>query len=540
MDQPVRNVTIVGGGTAGWIAAIMLQSRLSAHRGGPPVKVTLIESPTVKIIGVGEGTLPAFPKMISMLGIDEAEFVRRCNASFKYGVRFVGWNHTPDGVPYRFTHPFQFCGMLAGKNSLNYFMRFGPHGGAEPQDVADSLCVIPEAIRRKRAPRASRAAQGNPAKAGTDRTGLERYGYHFDAMRVADFLKEKSIARGVEYISDDVDDVVIGEGDIITHLRLREGGLRPVELVIDCTGFKGLLINKHLKEPFEPYASHLLCDRAVALQIPHRDPNSLESCTTATALSSGWVWRVPLFSRVGTGYVFSSAFRTDDQAIEEFTRHLGVDADKVEPRIVPMRVGRSRRTWVGNCIAVGLSSGFIEPLEATAIMTIQFAVKTIMGHFPNRSMQPGLRDRYNKTMATYHDSVRDFILMHYYFADRNEPFWIAARAPSTLTDSLGENLAVWRERLPADEDLPKGGIFNYMSYGACMISKGFYRDRRPSIEPAVSMAPWRNLSVGLGRAKSRLEALPSTYQFLERLAGDEVPAAQKEADWSIGDLSLVI
>src|SRR5262249_12354748 len=156
------------------------------------------------------------------------------------------------------------------------------------------------------------------------------------------------------------------EGDIITHLRLRNRGLFPVELVIDCTGFRGLLISKILNEPFYPYSKHLLCDRALALQIPHTDPTAMEPCTTATALGAGWSWRIPLFHRVGTGYVFSSRFRTDEEAKLEFCRHIKVDPDRADPRVIPMRVGRLRHAWVGNCIAVGLSGGFIEPLEATA------------------------------------------------------------------------------------------------------------------------------------------------------------------------------
>ena len=537
MDEPIRNVTIVGGGTAGWIAAILLQSRLSSHRRGPPVKVTLIELPTVKIIGVGEGTLPAFRRMIRMLGIEESEFVERCNASFKFGVRFEGWNTTPEGTPYNFTHPFKFCGVIAGKNSLNYYMAFGPHSGASPQDPGDSLCVIPQAIDQRRAPRATKIA---PPVNGPVQNGLERHAYHFDAMLVADFLKEKSIGRGVEHILDDVDDVVVGEGDNITHLRLRQRGLLPVEFVIDCTGFSGLLIGKHLKEPFQPYSPHLLCDRAVALQIPHKDPNALQSSTTATALGAGWVWRVPLFSRIGTGYVFSSAFRTDDQAIEEFTRHLGVDPEKVEPRIVRMRVGRSRRAWVGNCVAIGLSGGFIEPLEATAIMTIQAAVRHLMQHFPDRSMQPALRDHYNKTMAEFHDSVRDFILMHYYLANRDEPFWVAARAPSVMTDSLAENLALWRYRLPSEEEFPKNVLFNNMSYAFCLTAKGYYRQDRPPIESEVSPGPWRAFSAGLQKSKARLTTLPSAYHFLKQLRGEGPSGKQQDPDLAIADLSLAV
>ena len=527
MDEPVRHVTIVGGGTAGWLSAIVLQARLNANRPGPPVKITLIESPNIAIIGVGEGTLPAFPKLMKSLGIEEAELAQRCNATFKLGVHFVDWNLDEKGAPYSLTHPFRYCGMIAGRNSLNYYLAFGAQSQADRLDVADSLSPIPEAIRTKRGPT---GPQPDGAK-----SLLDRYAYHFDAVRLAEFLKEKSVARGVEHIVDDVDEVVVGEGGTVTHLRLRKGGLRPIEFVIDCTGFKGLVISEALKEPFHPYSQQLLCDRAVALQIPHGQPDGLEACTRATALGAGWVWRVPLFNRIGTGYVYSSAFRTEEQAVAEFTRHLGVDPDKVEPRIIRMRVGRLHRAWVGNCVAVGLSSGFVEPLEATAIMTIQTAVRHIVRNFPSKSMPPALRDRYNRTMADFHDNVRDLILFHYYLANRNDPFWVAARAPSVRSDSLEENLGVWRHRLPIEEDIPKGGIFTEVSYGICMTAKGFYRDNKLASQMNLPAAPWQTFGANLGRAKSRVRSMPSAREYLAGLRGERAAPRHE-----LGDLSLAV
>ena len=515
-SEPVRHVTIVGGGTAGWLTALTLNGRLNAVRRGPPIRISLIESPTVSIIGVGEGTLPGFVKELQSFDIDEAELARRCNVSFKYGVQFVDWNRAESGVPYSFIHPFGYGAPAGGKNPLNHFLAFGPHKGTDPRDVADSLDVISEAIRRKCGPR-----KLDPGTRDRDpaEQAVRQYGYHFDAVRLADFLKEKCLGRGVQHIVDDVDDVVLGEGNIITHLRLRAGGAMPVELVIDCTGFRGVLISKFLKEPFCPYSPHLLCDRAVALQIPHRDPAALDTCTRATALGAGWVWRVPLFSRIGTGYVFSSAFRTDDEAVQEFCAHLGVDPDKVEPRIIPMRVGRSRRAWVGNCIAVGLSGGFIEPLEATAIMSIQMAAFHIYRNFPSRSMPGALRERFNSTMNEFYDGIRDFILMHYYLGNRDERFWRAARTTEVLTDSLRENLDLWQHRLPYKEDI-RGAIFTDMSYGVCLVAKGFYRGRRLPMESIVHPGQWRSYGEFLHRLKAGIGSLPTARDYLLRLRGE--------------------
>ena len=527
MDGPVQHVTIVGGGTAGWLAAITLQARLNGGRRPPSVKITLIESPNVKIIGVGEGTVPAFPKLMRSVGIQESELAMRCNATFKFGVRFDDWNVDDQGVPYGFTHPFRFCGEIAGRNSLNYYLAFGAHQRADGLDVADSLSPIPEAIRLKRCPRAFGAEQGKSA--------LDRYAYHFDAVRLAEFLKEKSVSRGVEHIVDDVDEVILGDNGFVTQLRLRERGLLPVEFVIDCTGFKGLIISQTLKEPFLPYSQHLLCDRAVPLQIPYGNTDTLEACTRATALGAGWVWRVPLFNRIGTGYVFSSAFRSDEEAIVELTRHLGVDRDKVDPKVIPMRIGRLRNGWVANCVAIGLSSGFVEPLEATAIMTIQTSVRYLLRNFPSRSMPAGLRQRYNRTIASFHDSIRDFIAFHYFLSNRSDPFWLAAREPAVAPDSLAENLDVWRHRLPNEEDVPKGTLFSEMSYGICLAAKGFYRDGKPPVSRNLPAAPWQTFAENLGRSKSQVQTFPSAREYLAGLRG-ESPAPQRQPP----DIRLVV
>jgi tryptophan halogenase len=296
--------------------------------------------------------------------------------------------------------------------------------------------------------------------------------------------------------------------------------------VIDCSGFKALLMSKILKEPFVSYSKSLLCDRALVLQVPHRDPAALEPCTTATALSAGWSFALPLFHRVGTGYVFSSAFRTDEEAKLEYCRHLGVDPDKVEPRAIAMRVGRSRRAWVGNCVAIGLAGGFIEPLEATAIMATQVSIMHLWRHMPNRSMQKALRHRYNQTIGQIQDQIRDFITMHYFLSNRNDPFWRAARAPEVLSDELGANLEVWRHRLPYAEDLPNADMFTYMSYGVCMTSKGFYRGRNLEMQSNISLTHWRQLGLQLAKIKAGVARLPSLHELLVHLRRTDDEAGQ--------------
>ena len=440
------SVSVVGGGTAGWLAALMLNHRLNRGRQGPPIRVRLIESPTVPTIGVGEGSLIGLAKELERLGIPEGEFMRRCNATFKLGVRFVDWNADPAGKPYTYIHPVSYGpDFIANRHPLYHFLAFGALPGRDPHTAVDSLDAIVEAIQLNRAPRIRPDAWYKGA--------LFNYGYHFDAASLAEFLREVAVGRGVEHIVDDVDDAIVGEGETISHLKLRSRGLLPVDLVVDCTGFAGVVISKVLKEPFESYSSNLLCDRAVPIQVPYQEGEQIGNSTSATALTAGWVWRIPLFNRVGTGYVFSSAFTSDDEAVRELCRHLRVDPDKQQPRVIRMRVGRVRRAWVGNCVAVGLSGGFVEPLEATAIMTSMMAAFQISHNYPSLPVPEGIRAHYNRLMAKVYDGVRDFIVMHYYLATRNEPFWRAARSPSVLPDVLRENLELWQHRLPEQDDL---------------------------------------------------------------------------------------
>ena len=366
MAEPIYEVTIVGGGTAGWLAALMCVTLLNRDPDEPFTGATVIESPNIPTVGVGEATVPAMRELLKQLDIDEALFMARCNASFKLGVRFVDWDVDPRRDHSSFDHPFDGIGIdLRGVNPSYHFHKFGAVEGAGP--FGDHLSPSTLLIDNCKAPKQS--GHGNYEF-------TVGYAYHLDAGLFAELLKEIAVSRGVMHVLDDVEAIEQDAAGLVTALELRERGRWPVEFVIDCTGFRGLIMNQSLNEPFVSFDRQLLNDRAVAVQIPHSDTARLEPCTRSTALEAGWSWRVPLFSRLGTGYVFSSAFKTDQEAIDEFLAHLGPAGAGAEPRVIAMRVGRSRRSWVGNCVAVGLSGGFIEPLESTAIFIVYNRVGT--------------------------------------------------------------------------------------------------------------------------------------------------------------------
>lgn len=509
MAEPIGEITIVGGGTAGWMAAVFLITRLNNRPGKPPVRVTLVESPNVPTVGVGEATVPGMRELLRQLDIPEATFIERCNASFKLGVRFVNWDKRPDGSPGCYDHPFDGLGVeIQGTNPAYHYHRFGRSGGLA--NLGDALSPSTRLIDERRAPKAFEQ---------DDYEYAVGYAYHLDAGLFAGLLREIAVERGVRHVLDDVDDLERDDRGHISALILRERGRWPVELVIDCTGFRSLILQTALEEPFEPFSRYLFNDKALAVQIPHRDVSGLEPCTRSTALGAGWAWRVPLYSRIGTGYVYSSRFRSDQEAIDEFLQHLGSEGEGAEPRVIPMRIGRARRTWVGNCVAVGLSGGFIEPLESTAIFIIEAALRWLVANLPDRDFDPALQARYNEQMQGLYEEVRDFIALHYLTSNRRDSaYWQAVQQELVVPDSLKSKLALWRERLPEEADFARTYLFGYWSYLIVLFGKHFYDATGFPQAEGLQEAEWRQFADWVERQKAGLVAqLPDHFELLNRI-----------------------
>ena len=517
MAEPIREVTIVGGGTAGWMAATFLFTRLNSRPGKPPVRVTLVESPNVPTVGVGEATVPGMRELLKLLEIPEAEFIERCNASFKLGVRFVDWDKRPDGSPGCYDHPFDGLGVaVQGVNPAYHYQRFGRDGGLA--NLGDALSPCTRLIDERRGPKTAEQADYDYAVG---------YAYHLDAGLFAGFLRQIAVERGVLHILDDVDDLELDENGGIAALQLRERGRRPVELVVDCTGFRSRILQQALEEPFESFSRNLFNDKALAVQIPHRDVTTLPPCTRSTALGAGWVWRVPLYSRIGTGYVFSSAFRSDEAAIAEFLAHLGDEAEGAEPRVIPMRIGRARRTWVKNCVAVGLSGGFIEPLESTAIFIIEMALRWLVTHFPDRDFDAALQESYNARMKGVYEEVRDFIALHYLASNRRDTdYWRAAQNDLEVPDSLRARLELWKTKLPAEEDFEQTYLFGFWSYLLVLFGKHFYEAASFPQSEGLAESEWRNFADWVEREKTGLvQHLPGHFDLLNQIRLKAKPAA---------------
>ncbi len=481
MARPVTSITIVGGGTAGWLAAVFLRTKCAAR-----ISVTLVESPNVPTVGVGEATVPHMPATLRELGIDDRSFFQRCNASFKMGVMFRGWNVDHKGRPIAYMNPFASPPRLDGLEVGQFFQAHG----AGKRDYIQSFSPLMDLLEAYKCPISFDGKNDPMPKVG--------YAYHLDAGGFAAMLAEIGRARGVTHVLDDVDAVELDARGHVAALSLRETGRHPVELVIDCTGFRGLIIRDALGEPFESYADYLGNDRAMALQIPHPDPARLPAATSSTALGAGWSWSVPLFHRIGTGYVFSSAHRSDDQARDEYMAHLGDTApDGAEPRVIPMRIGRSRRAWVKNCVALGLSGGFIEPLESTAIHMIDMGLRWLLEYFPSLDFEESTRAAYNRVADGMYDEVRDFICLHYRLNNRSDdPYWIDARTQLKISDRLAHLLDLWQYQLPNRLDIPSAHLFDYPTFTAVLLGKQVYRNGygadRLNRAQAVPEKPWKD------------------------------------------------
>lgn len=542
MAKPITNITIVGGGTSGWITASYLIHRYKKRREvlGGDLRITVIESPDTGILGVGEATVPTLKATLQLAGISEPEFFARTDATFKLGILFKDWNRDEDGKPIQFVHPFTGGLTVDGMNPGYSFKRYGITGKMDvtDQDFVRAISHARDAMEAGRGPRAINGPQFG---------GALQYAYHIDAGKLADFLAEVAKARGVRHIRDRVEKVNLDERGFVSSLTLREQGDWPVELIVDCTGFRGLIINEALGEPFESFNDYLPNDRAIPIQIPHETPDKIDSVTTSTALSSGWSWHIPLQNRIGTGYVYSSKFISDDDAKKEFIQFLGPRAEGADPRVIKMRVGHTRRSWVKNCVAIGLSSGFIEPLESTAIMSVELQARWLLAFMPSTDFEEPLSKQFNWLTENLYGEVRDFLSMHFTQSDREDtPYWRAVRHEAKKSDSFAEHLELWKTALPSPADPRRKQVFNNWSVLCILMGKNFYKDANLGVTEIVPSITWQKYCDEVWqRKRATLNRIANHKRLVDALVKSAVagksnmePAVSLEPNVQVGGLTI--
>ena len=518
MLNPISNIVIVGGGSAGWMTAAYLNKFF-----GQSVRISLVESPVISTVGVGEATFSTIKLFFDFLELEEHDWMPHCNGSYKMAIKFVDWN----AEKRHFYHPFQRQEIVDGFHIGEWWLKLKNN----LQAFDYSCFTVPALCDLKKSPRDldGRLYDSKVQDYFDPRNAFKRnmmvhhkiqfpYAYHFNASLLADFLRKLAVKRGVNHIADDVTDIVMAEDGSIAGIVTRGHGPVAADLFIDCTGFKGLLINKTLKEPFIPFRESLLCDTALAMQVP-KDirQEGMNPYTTATALSSGWVWNIPLYGRDGTGYVYSGDFITNEEAEKEFRKHVGPASDGCNVSLIKMRIGRNRNAWVKNCVAIGLANAFVEPLESTGIFFIQHAIEELVASFPDKGFDPEVIKSYNRTIGNCVDGVKDFLTLHYCASNRTDtPFWEATKNELKLSDELKERMAEWKTHLPNPRNINRNyhGFESY-SYAVMLQGLGYLPENNL---PALNHLSNINAISAFREIRKRTEelckTLPSLYEYL--------------------------
>lgn len=465
MGKPVSKIVIVGGGSAGWLTAGLLASQLTGDKRSP-VEITLVESPDVSTIGVGEGTWPTMRTTLQMIGIPENEFLSRCSASFKQGTKFVAWGTGSDAEHYY--HPFS---VPAGYGELNLAAYWQDQ--KDRVSFTDAVCVQGYLCDRQLAPK---------QLATPEYAFVANYGYHLDAGQLGVLLQEHATQRlGVSYIRDHITRINGSPDEDVRSLSTASGREIEGDLFIDCTGLRSLLLGQHYGIPFVSRKDSLFNDSALAVQAPYADADApIASQTTSTARTAGWIWDIGLQSRRGIGYTYSSAHTDDEAALGVLQRYVeathGPAFDTLAPRKIEFEPGHRERFWHRNCVAVGMSAGFLEPLEASALVMIELAGQFIVEQCPaDRAGMKVVAKRYNDLTLYRWDRIIDFLKLHYVLSQRTDSdYWADNRQQETIPDSLDDLLALWRHRPPWLNDFShQDEIFSAASYQYVLYGMGF-------------------------------------------------------------------
>jgi len=455
-SSTLENIVIVGGGTAGWMTAAAL-SRLLPQR----CRIRLVESEAIGTVGVGEATIPHIRYFNSLLGIDEAEFMRATGATYKLAIRFVGWGSEQGD----YFHPFSAFGSdLNGLDFHHYWLKVRSQ---LPELSLDDFSAASLA-----------AATGRFAQPPADAEHGFGYAFHLDASRYARYLRDFAEQRGVQRIEGKVESVECDpDSGHIRKLAVDSGQLLEGQLFVDCSGFRGLLIEKALGVGYQSWRHWLPCDRAVAMASPGMAQPP--SYTKVTATQAGWIWQIPLQHRTGNGHVYASDYLSDDEACARLLQQIDGQAES-EPNFIRFEPGYRHRSWEKNCVAIGLSGGFLEPLESTSIYLIQMAILKLVEFFPDAGCTGLGRDAYNRWMALEYERVRDFLVLHYHLNQRQDsPFW-RDRQSQEIPPELGRKMALFRQS--AAVEFYEHGLFAQPSWLAVYLGQGLSPDR---LDPRV-------------------------------------------------------
>ena len=510
MPKPVNKVVIVGGGTAGWLTAGLLAAEHKAQEG---LTVVLIESPDVSPIGVGEGTWPTMRLTLEKIGVSETDFVRECDASFKQGTQFNAWL---EGGEEYYHHPFT---APAGFNDITLGPYWWPH--REQVSFSDAVAPQGQVIAEALAPKQI---------ATPEFASVLNYGYHLDAGKFSRFLAEHCTGKlGVQHILDNVTSINMTANGDIGSLTTQSGRTIEGGLFVDCTGMAALLIGEKLGIGFVSRSGNLFNDRALAVQVPRQDPaEAIASVTLSTARRAGWIWDIALPSRRGVGYTYSSSHSDDDAAEGELRDYLALVASadfakSCSIREIRFSPGHREKLWHRNCVAIGLSGGFVEPLEASALVMIELSAKMLAEHLPaNRDIMDVHANRFNDKFRYHWERIIEFLKLHYVLSRRSDTdYWRDNSESVSVPEGLQESLQLWRYQSPWRDDLPKfDELFSAASYQYVLYGMDYETET-----PAQGSRSFENgkataeslFRENQKRARQLIQALPTNRELIRKV-----------------------
>jgi hypothetical protein len=511
MSEAIKHIVVVGGGSAGWLVAGLLAAE---H----PLRVTLVESPAVPAIGVGEGTWPSMRDTLQRIGVSESDFFRECDAAFKQGSRFNAWV-TGQADDYYF-HPFVLPQGYGDANLAAAWQKL-----RDKLPFADLVSYQPHLCVHGRAPKQFSTPEF---------AGVANYGYHLDAGKFGVFLREHCVGKlGVHHVLDHVEDIRSKENGDIAALVMRGGTLVEGELFVDCTGMQSLLLGKHYGVPLLHQRHVLFNDSALAVQVPYASEDSpIASQTTSTAQPNGWIWDIGLPGRRGIGHVYSSAHSTDEDAerqLRAYVRESGGPADMPSPRKLGFEPGYRERFWHRNVVAIGLSAGFIEPLEASALALVEMSAAWLADDMPaTRAQMDVVAARFNEAFTYRWERVIEFLKLHYVLSKRSDtPYWIEHREAASIPQRLQELLQLWRARPPSRRDFSRiEEVFPAASWQYILYGMGFGMAAEGGAHARASDRP--DLADEAFREAARLTArmlpaLPSNRELLAHIRRHGLP-----------------
>jgi flavin-dependent dehydrogenase len=508
MNNLIKEILIVGGGTAGWLTAGIMAARHRTRISNNELTITLVESDNIPTVGVGEGTWPTMPQTLRSIGISETDFIRECDVSFKQGSKFVNWDSDKEASFYY--HPFDVPNGALEGDIAEYWLSQNT-----TQSLAKLFTSQEDICNRNLAPKTISTPEF---------TAYANYGYHLDAIKFSAFLQKHCVNKlGVKHIVADVERAVLENSGNIDSVQLSDGRKISADFYVDCTGFRSLLLGEGLGIKFKKIDDVLFSDTALAVQVPYNNDNEpIASYTQSTAQSAGWIWDIGLPTRRGVGYVYSSKYQSRDSAEQDLMSYIqktGVNTENLTVRQIDFQAGHREKFFHKNCVAIGLSAGFLEPLEAAALVTIELSATMIAEQLPKTTQAlPIIEERFNDTFTYRWQRVIEFLKLHYVVSNRETPFWQDNREPESIPRRLKEQMSLWQHSVPTQLDFSRiGEVFQAASYQFVLFGSQFRTKQLFTLDPEIVSFAQEQIKTNQSKTEQLISVLPSNRELINKV-----------------------